>query len=128
MSNVPEQNENVDQDNQARSQVQLNDAQSVASYANFCRVVSTPEEIIFDFGLNSRPVGAAPRPIALSHRIVTNFYTAKRLLHALGMAIQRHEAAYGVIELDLHRRMYSLNQNLNQGQIQTETQTQDQNQ
>ncbi len=33
-----------------------------------------------------------------------NFYTAKRLLTALGMTIQRHEGTFGSIELDVRRR------------------------
>ena len=33
-----------------------------------------------------------------------NFYTAKRLLTALGMTIQRHEQTFGAIELDVRRR------------------------
>ena len=33
-----------------------------------------------------------------------NFYTAKRLLTALGMTIQRHEGMFGSIELDVRRR------------------------
>jgi hypothetical protein len=33
-----------------------------------------------------------------------NFYTAKRLLTALGMTVQRHEGTFGSIELDVQRR------------------------
>jgi hypothetical protein len=36
-----------------------------------------------------------------------NFYTAKRLLTALGMTIQRHEGTFGSIELDVRRRATS---------------------
>ena len=34
-----------------------------------------------------------------------NFFTAKRLLTALGMTIQRHEQTFGAIELDINRRV-----------------------
>lgn len=34
-----------------------------------------------------------------------NFYTAKRLMHALGMAVQRHEQAFGQLELDVNKRV-----------------------
>ena len=37
-------------------QVQLDDSGAVSSYANFCRVTGTPEELIVDFGLNTQPV------------------------------------------------------------------------
>jgi len=36
---------------------------------------------------------------------VTNFYTAKRLWHALGLTLQRHEQAFGVLETDIQRRL-----------------------
>ena len=29
----------------------------VSSYANFCRVTGSPEELIVDFGMNSQPMG-----------------------------------------------------------------------
>ena len=46
MSNVnPETNEQ-----EARPQLQVDDSQVVATYANFCRVTGTPEELIVDFG------------------------------------------------------------------------------
>ncbi len=82
---------------------QIEDANVVATYANFCRVTGTPEELIVDFGINPQPMGA-PEKIAVSQRVVLNFYTAKRLYHALGMTIQRHEAAFGLLEVDVNKR------------------------
>lgn len=40
-------------------QVQVDDAGANASYANFCRVTGSPEELIIDFGLNTQPIGGA---------------------------------------------------------------------
>ncbi len=76
-----------------------------ASYANFCRVTGTPEELIIDFGLNSQPFGVAEEPVTLTQRIVTNYFTAKRLLHALHLSVQRHEQAFGVLETDVNKRV-----------------------
>ncbi len=73
-------------------------------YANFCRVASTPEELVLDFGLNPQPFGQAPTPVKVSQRLVVNFYTAKRMWMALGIALQRHEQAFGVIETDVQKR------------------------
>jgi hypothetical protein len=42
--------------------------------------------------------------VKANQRIVMNFYTAKRLLTALGMTVQRHEGTFGGIELDVQRR------------------------
>jgi hypothetical protein len=91
---------------QARQpQIQIDDSKVIAAYSNFCRVTGTPEELIIDFGLNPQPFGMPTEPIPVTQRIVTNFYTAKRMLHALQMTIQRHEATFGVLETDVQRRV-----------------------
>ena len=91
-----------------RDQVQIDDAKALASYANFCRVTGTPEELIVDFGLNPQPVGVPTQPIVITQRIITNFYTAKRMLHALQLTVQRHEATFGVLETDIQRRVRNM--------------------
>lgn len=73
-------------------------------YANFCRVTGTPEEFVLDFGLNTQMSPSPGEPIKLSHRLVLNFYTAKRLLGALSMALHQHEGVYGVLEVDVQKR------------------------
>jgi hypothetical protein len=88
-----------------RAQIQLDDSQAVCSYANFCRVTGTPEELIVDFGLNPQPMGVPTEPIPIKQRLVVNYYTAKRMLAALQMSIQRHEAAFGVLETDIQKRV-----------------------
>ena len=89
----------------ARPEVSFDDSRTVACYANFCRVTGTPEELIIDFGLNNQPMGAPADAIPISQRIIVNFFTAKRLLGALSMSIQRHEAAFGVLETDVNKRV-----------------------
>src|SRR5579864_838575 len=73
-------------------------------YTNFCRVSVTPEELVLDFGLNTQVTPNPAEPIKLSHRVVMNFFTAKRLLNALLGVVSQHENAYGVLELDFQRR------------------------
>jgi hypothetical protein len=73
-------------------------------YTNFCRVSVTPEELVLDFGLNTSVTPNPAEPIRLSHRVVMNFFTAKRLLNALLGVVSQHENAYGVLELDFQRR------------------------
>ena len=90
---------------QQRIQVQIEDSKALASYANFCRVTGTPEELIIDFGLNPQPIGVPTQPIVIVQRIITNFYTAKRMLHALTLTVQRHEATFGVLETDVQKRV-----------------------
>jgi len=36
---------------------------------------------------------------------VVNYYTAKRMLAALQLTIQRHEAAFGTLETDVQKRV-----------------------
>ncbi len=88
-----------------RIQVQIDDTKAVASYANFCRVTGTPEELIIDFGLNPQPMGVPTQPIVITQRIITNFFTAKRMLHALQLTVQHHEATFGVLETDVQKRV-----------------------
>ena len=86
-------------------QLHIDDSKAIPLYANFCRVTGTPEELIIDFGLNPQPFGTPTEPIAITQRIITNFFTAKRMLHALQLTIQRHEATFGVLETDVQRRV-----------------------
>ena len=90
---------------QQREQVEVDDSKAVACYANFCRVTGTPEELIVDFGLNTQPIGVPTEKIVIRERIVLNYYTAKRLLAALQMSVQRHEQAFGVLETDIQKRV-----------------------
>jgi hypothetical protein len=88
-----------------RNGIEVNDAKCVANYANFCRVTGTPEELIVDFGLNKQVGPDVADPIEISQRLIVNFFTAKRLMAALHMAVQRHEAAFGVLETDVQKRI-----------------------
>ena len=88
-----------------RSQIQIDDSKAQAAYANFCRVSGTPEELILDFGLNPQPFGVPTEPIPINHRLIVNYYTAKRMLQALHMTIQRQEATFGVLETDVQKRV-----------------------
>jgi hypothetical protein len=86
-------------------QVQVEDHDALATYANFCRVTGSPEELIVDFGLNPQPIGVPKDPIQVKQRIIVNFFTAKRLLAALQMSVARHESVFGVLETDINKRV-----------------------
>ncbi len=92
-------------------QVKVDDSEALCCYSNFCRVTGSPEELIIDFGLNPQPTGIPENPIKVSQRIVVNFYTAKRLLAALSMSVQRHEQVFGVLETDVSKRVNPQPQN-----------------
>ncbi|MBT4866017.1 MAG: DUF3467 domain-containing protein [Planctomycetaceae bacterium] len=83
----------------------IDDTNVMACYANMCRVSSTPEELILDLGLNPNPYAQTDTTVEVSQRIIMNHFTAKRLLAALSATIQRHEQAFGVLEIDVNKRV-----------------------
>ena len=102
---APETQAQAPQQPAPQQQLTIDDSNALGGYANFCRVTGSPEELIIDFGLNSQPMGVPKDPIRITQRLIVNFFTAKRLLGALSMAVQRHEAAFGVLETDVQRRL-----------------------
>ncbi len=90
--------------NPAAIQTDETDASTV--YSNFCRVSLTPEEMVLSFGLNTQL--QITEPIKTTHRVVMNFYTAKRLLNLLAQVIAQHEATFGPLELDAQRRVRAM--------------------
>jgi len=50
-------------------------------------------------------MGVPTDPIEITERIVMNYFTAKRMMAALQMSLQRHEAAFGVLETDVQKRV-----------------------
>ena len=86
-------------------QVDFDAAHIPSLYINFARVTGSPEEMIIDFGLNAQPFGATDQSVPISERVVMNYYTAKRFLGALHMAVQRHEQTFGVLETDINKRV-----------------------
>lgn len=108
MSRVPESAgaPETDPNRQQVNQIEVDDHAVSALYANFVRVTGSPEELIIDFALNPQPMMTAPtQPIRVAQRVVVNFYTAKRLLGALIQAVKRHEDAFGVLEVDVQKRI-----------------------
>jgi hypothetical protein len=89
-----------------QEQVKISTDGIIPSYANLCRVTSTPEEVIMDFAINPNAFGKVlDEPLKLSHRIIMNYHAAKRVALILGETIRRHEAAYGSLELDPRKRV-----------------------
>jgi hypothetical protein len=62
--------------------------------------------MIVDFGLNANFFGnILPEPLKLETRIILTHDAAKRLMLHLANSIQSYEAKYGVIELDVSKRL-----------------------
>ena len=61
-------------------------------------------ELVLDFGLNTQMTPNPNETVKLTHRVVMNFFTAKRLLGALMNIVQQHENTFGALELDFQKR------------------------
>ena len=76
------------------------------SYANVCRIAQTPNEVIIDFGMNPNFFGnILDEPLKLDNRVIMSHDAAKRLCLHLTATIQNFEGRYGVIELDVNKRL-----------------------
>jgi hypothetical protein len=85
--------------------LELDDSHVTAAYANFCRVASTPEEVILDLALNPDPTGAPVQRVKLTQRVILNPFTAKRLAALLSATVKRHEQVFGPLEIDVRKRV-----------------------
>ena len=98
-----------EQTGQRQVRLQIDEQKMQANYANAFRTNGTAEEVVLDFGLNlinpaAQPEGAVSMIFQLNHRVILNYYSAKRLALALGQVIRRHEDQFGVLELDVAKR------------------------
>lgn len=78
---------------------------SQVSYINFCSVTATPEELVIDFALEAEPSLTTPPTLRAPQRITLGLYTAKRLLEALQITLQRHEATFGSVQTNVDERL-----------------------
>jgi hypothetical protein len=83
----------------------LQDTNATLIYANFARVSATPEEVLIDLGVNANPFAPDKQSVEISTKAIFSLYTAKRLLSALQLTIQRHEQTFGSVELDVRNRV-----------------------
>ncbi len=79
---------------------------SQSSYVNYCSVTATPEEVIIDFALEFEPSGGTQaNPLKIPQRITLGLYTARRMLEALQLTIERFEANFGTLETEVDKRL-----------------------
>src|SRR5262245_40811591 len=96
---------------QQQIQVPINDDEMQSLYVNFFRVTGNPDEVLLDLGMYSQVIQATgPEPVNLSHRLIMNFVTAKKLAEVLRVVVARHEQAFGVVEVDPNRRLRGFQQ------------------
>ena len=87
-------------------QIPVDAANRETAYVNFVQAHLNEDEVYLDLGTFSRvATGTGLEPIVLTHRVIMNFITAKRLAELLRTAVARHEQMFGVVELDPNRRL-----------------------
>ena len=60
-------------------------------YVNFFRVTGNPDEVLLDLGMYSQVIApGGAEPIELTHRLIMNFVTAKKLAEVLRVVVARH--------------------------------------
>jgi hypothetical protein len=85
---------------QAIPTVVWNDSEMQTTYANVCNVMGSREEIMVLFGSNQAwKTDQKEVEVMLSHRMVLNPYTAKRLQLMLEMGLKQYEERFGEIKL-----------------------------
>ena len=103
---IPVQPGQAAQPGQQQVQIPVDASNRETVYLNFFQAHMNSDEVYLDLGTFSQVVSpAGPEPIVLSHRLVMNFVTAKRLAEVLKAAVARHEQMFGVVELDPNRRL-----------------------
>lgn len=93
---------------QVRLNVNADKMQTI--YANAFQTHSTPEEVLVSFGINqtlpSKEEGvSATMTLELNNRVILNHFTAKRLAMSLLQTVREYEERFGVIELDVSKRL-----------------------
>ena len=86
----PSQDAGAQQAQRQPVRLTLDDRGVSAQSSDFWLISSTPEEVIISF---SNHKGQGTAPIKISHKIVMNYYNAKRLLAALNQTIKGYEQA-----------------------------------
>jgi hypothetical protein len=94
------------QQGQQQFQIPVDATNRETAYINFVQAHLNEDEVYLDLGTFSRvSAGGGLEPIILTHRVIMNFITAKRLAELLRTAVARHEQMFGVVELDPQRRL-----------------------
>lgn len=77
-----------------------------SSYANVVGIAANINEVYLSFGVNTDPYNPAPaEPVKLDTRVIMTPDAAKRLCLNLNATLAAFEQRFGVIELDLQKRV-----------------------
>lgn len=81
--------------------IKWDDSNLKSSYANFCNVASTREEVVLLFGMNQAwRTGQSEVTVQLTDRVILSPFAAKRLAALLNSVIKQHEVRFGALPTD----------------------------
>ena len=101
---MSEENKPAEQTQQTQIPVDLSNLKS--SYANVVGIAANINEVYLSFGVNTDPYNPAPaEPVKLDTRVIMTPDAAKRLCLNLNATLAAFEQRFGVIELDLQKRV-----------------------
>ncbi len=90
----------------AQPQIQVDTTGLKTSYANVVGIAANINEVYLTFGVNSDPYNPAPTDaVKLDNRVIMTPDAAKRLCLNLNATLAAYEQRFGVIELDLQKRI-----------------------
>jgi len=76
--------------------IKWDDSNLKSSYANFCNVASTREEVVLLFGMNQAwHARQSEVTVQLTDRVILSPFAAKRLAALLDSVIKQHEGRFG---------------------------------
>lgn len=98
--------------------LRVNDQDLETFYANAFRSSNSAEELFLDLGINTVVRASAPENpdggngeapegeirFDVSHRVVMNYYTAKRMAMLLSNVVRQHEQRFGELKLNAAER------------------------
>jgi hypothetical protein len=90
----------------AQPQIQVDTTGLTTSYANVVGIAANINEVYLTFGVNTDPYNPAPtEAVKLDNRVIMTPDAAKRLCLNLNATLAAYEQRFGVIELDLQKRI-----------------------
>ena len=97
------------QTGQQQVRLRMDERNMTTGYANAFRTNGTAEEVLLDFGINqinppTSQEGVPEIVFQVDHRVVLNYYSAKRLAITLSQMIRRHEEQFGELEMNAAKR------------------------
>ncbi len=93
-------------------QMSVDESDVSVHYSNVCRLLTSPDELLVDFGFTPQLMGENTERIELTQRVTMGWFMAKRLLYVLHQTVARHEEMFGVLEMDPQKRVPTTRTNM----------------